>query len=47
MDIAKFHIFLRNKTSEIKTKTNCKAVEFQVQLDLAEGKVKFSAKTKK
>lgn len=47
MDIAKFHIFLQSKTNEIRTKTNCKAVEFQVQVDLAEGRVKFSAKTKK
>lgn len=47
MDIAKFHIFLQNKTMEIRTKTNCKAVEFQVQVDFAEGRVKFSAKTKK
>ena len=37
MDIAKFHIFLQNKTTEIRAKTNCKAVEFQVQIDLAEG----------
>ncbi len=47
MDIAKFHIFLQNKTTEIRSKTNCKAVEFQVQVDLVEGRVKFSAKTKK
>jgi hypothetical protein len=47
MDIAKFHIFLQSKTNEIRAKTNCKAVEFQVQIDLGEGRVKFSAKTKK
>jgi hypothetical protein len=47
MDIAKFHLFLQNKTHEIKAKTNCKAVEFQVKLDRAAGRVKLSAKTKK
>lgn len=47
MDFPKFVRFLQIKTTEIQQKYSCQAVEFQVEVDRAEQKVRFKANVKK
>jgi len=46
MDFDKFFHFLEVKTTQLKQKYKCDAVEFRARVDSAEKKVKFSAKIK-
>jgi hypothetical protein len=46
MNFDKFFDFLQVKTSQLKAKYDCRAVEFQARIDESDGKLKFSAKVR-